>query len=361
MEEVLLSDPAFWVSDRPIAPGSELPEVEGGLPGLVYFRTSGSTGEPKWIGLSREALLVSAAVVNRHLGVKDGEIWGLALPLHHVGGFGVVARAFEAGCGITRLSGRWDPVAAVAWMRTEDVAHCPLVPTQVHDLVAARLPAPPALRTVVVGGGALSGELGNAARELGWPVLASYGMTEAASQIATQPPELLGSPYVPEPIEILPHWRAGIGEGGRLEIEGPSLFAGVLEGGETGCRFIPRAPGPFTTSDRVRITGSAISVIGRADRCVKVLGELVDLDELERVFGVDSMVVDLPHPRNGRELVLVTAGGDANQKLAVHNATVAGPWKIGRMVRVPVLPRTPLGKPDRREARRLAAGSAEVR
>ena len=66
------------------------------------------------------------------------------------------------------------------------VTHTSLVPTQVHDLVKADLRAPETLKAIVVGGGHLDAATGRLARTLGWPVLASYGMTEAASQIATQ-------------------------------------------------------------------------------------------------------------------------------------------------------------------------------
>ncbi|NIP97055.1 MAG: o-succinylbenzoate--CoA ligase, partial [Akkermansiaceae bacterium] len=54
----------------------------------VVFPTSGSGGEHKWVSLRREALLVSAEAVNRHLEVEPADVWMLALPHHHVGGFG---------------------------------------------------------------------------------------------------------------------------------------------------------------------------------------------------------------------------------------------------------------------------------
>ncbi|MBB5352691.1 O-succinylbenzoic acid--CoA ligase [Haloferula luteola] len=353
MEETQLRDPGFWLSDLPWAPGAEMPVVEGEVPGLIFFRTSGSTGEPKWIGLHREALLCSAAAVNRHLGVTASDVWGALLPLHHVGGFGVLARAFEAGSEFRRFHGKWDPRAASAWMEKEQVHHCPMVPTQIHDLVAAKLRAPRALRTVVVGGGSLPDALGRAARNLGWPVLASYGMTEAGSQIATQKIDQLETDYQAFPIPVMAHWRVMPTPDGRLEISGPALFSGMIRRVEGCLKYEPRKGSSFLTSDRVLVEERGISVLGRADRQVKVLGELVDLDDLERILGPDVLVVGLPDARKGQELVLLAIDENVAQRVESHNARVAGPWRIQRWMKVARLPRTPLGKLDRREARRM--------
>lgn len=78
MDAAILTRREFWEDPRPVALDGEVPDVEG-LEGHVLFRSSGTTGEPKWVALSKEALLVSAAAVNRHLEVDVGAVWGLAL------------------------------------------------------------------------------------------------------------------------------------------------------------------------------------------------------------------------------------------------------------------------------------------
>ena len=140
MDASLLTSAPFWEDSVPLAAGGfpgalpALPELRG----HVLFATSGSSGTPKWIALSKPALRASAAAVNRHLDVTRSCCWGLALPLHHVGGFGVAARAFEAGCALREFAGRWDAAAFARWLAATQVTHTTLVPTQVHDLVAAR-------------------------------------------------------------------------------------------------------------------------------------------------------------------------------------------------------------------------------
>jgi o-succinylbenzoate---CoA ligase len=146
------------------------------LPGHVWLATSGTTGALKLTALSKRALLASAAAVNRHLQSDDRDVWLCVLPTFHVGGLGIYARAFLSGARV--VTSGW-----------EDVTLASLVPAQVTDLVRDRVEAPPSLRAVVVGGGALSEELYAAARALGWPLLPSYGMTECCSQVATATPE----------------------------------------------------------------------------------------------------------------------------------------------------------------------------
>ena len=91
--------------------------------GHVVFRTSGSTGEGSDVVLSRRALLLSARAVNDWLGVGVDAVWGLALPVEHVGGFGVAARAFAAGCGFSRYEGKWDAARCAEWILRVGVTH----------------------------------------------------------------------------------------------------------------------------------------------------------------------------------------------------------------------------------------------
>ncbi|MFT4176325.1 MAG: AMP-binding protein [Luteolibacter sp.] len=351
-----LNDPAFWDSPENWS-GEPFPHATD-LRGHVFFRTSGSTGVPKWIALSKTALLTSAAAVNRHLEVTEDSIWGLALPIHHVGGFGVVARAFEAGCHLATFTPRWDPAAFAQWLEKSRVTHTSLVPTQVHDLVKAHLRAPSTLRAIVVGGGKMDTPIGQAARNLGWPVLASYGMTEAGSQIATQPLATLASPYTPAPIPVLPIWHTRLEADGRLAISGPALFTGTFTDG----LFHPRPGDWHVTSDRVLLENRAISPIGRADHFVKVLGELIDPEEIVRKIlhlagGTLSpehfTIVPLPDARVGNLLVPVFENRISLQEieifLARYHASAPGLLRLAKPVILDTFPRSPLGKPRRAE------------
>ncbi|MCW1887169.1 AMP-binding protein [Luteolibacter flavescens] len=359
METSRLIRPDFWESDAPVMMGGG-PEAD--VPGLVFFRTSGSTGTPKWIGLSRRALMVSAAAVNRHLDVTRDSCWALTLPVDHVGGFGVVARVFESGCRLAEYGRKWDAAECAAWLGECGATHLSLVPTQVHDLVAAGLRAPASLRAIVVGGGVLAESTGRAARELGWPVLASFGMTETCSQVATQPLEVLDSPYHPLPIPLLPCWEARVDGDGRILLKGDALFSGMLVHGDGGWKYEERSSEWHVTSDSGRVEGRDVFLTGRADAQVKILGELVDPVAVEAELLTlssrrDFVVTAIPDERAGHRLVLVHEGGDEAfaEALAAYHAACAGFRRISRCVAVERIPRSPLGKPLRKELSQIVA------
>ena len=364
MDATLLTQSEFWEDPTPVAAGDfpggipEIPELRG----QVLFETSGSSGTPKWIVLSKKALLVSAAAVNRHLRVDGGSRWGLALPLRHVGGFGVAARACAAACDICEFGRRWDARDFASWIGGNAISHSSLVPTQVYDLVRAGLGAPASLRAIVVGGGRLDPETGRAARALGWPVLASYGMTEAGSQVATQAMESLHLPYHPDPIPLLPIWHADCADDGRLRITGDALFSGILV--PQGGRWIyqARTTAWHLTEDRVLLENRNLTPLGRSDLRVKVLGELVDLESLERDLGAMSggglpsgsfVIVAVPHARSEHVLVPVfdvAVGSEAVQQAMVAFAGGApGFHRLQAAVTLEDFPRSPLGKPLRSE------------
>lgn len=326
--------------------------------GSVPFQTSGSTGAAKQIVHDKESLLVSARAVNEWLRVEATSVWGLALPLNHVGGFGVVARAYVAGCGLSVYEGKWDAARFRKWIADEGVTHVSLVPTQIHDLVATGLHAPASLLAVVVGGGKLSDDAGQAARDLGWPVLASYGMTEAASQIATQPLASIASSYAASPLEILSIWEAEESPEGLLRIKGKALFAGTLENGI----FSHREGEWFTTSDFVSVSGTTLIPHGRADSRVKVLGELVDVEAVERRFlelteGTiregSFAVIAIPDPRRENSLIAVfeNPGSAAESAYATYQSQAAGPESFVRLFSLPSFPRSDLGKLRRGDLR----------
>jgi O-succinylbenzoic acid--CoA ligase len=375
---------AFWEgrqSNVMAAPGREA-DAEGLLEfaesraetqGLVFFQTSGSEGVPKWVGLSHEAMFLSARAVNGHLEAKPQDRWMLALPLHHVGGFSILARCYVSDASWTQLEGKWDPQRFAETCEREKVTLTSLVPTQVYDLVAAKLHGPSSLRAIVVGGGALDPSLGRQAQELGWPVLQSYGMTEAGSQIATEPLDHLYQGFDPERLEVLPIWALGTNDEGTLTVRGEALAKGYVVRREEQWEWEPidHAAG-LMTRDRVQLwmhgTRQFLEFLGRESSFVKIKGELVSLVELQR--RVDAVAAPLglqhgavilwaePDARDETRLVLV---GEASEEVldnivVVFNETARRFEHLHETRPVEAIPRTALGKLDRSALEALLAG-----
>lgn len=340
-----------WIEDRQ------------GLHGWCLFQTSGTEGGQKWVALTKEALLCSARAVNEHYSVTMADRWVLALPLWHVGGFGVLARAFATGIPVEKTSPKWDALAFCAKVAETEATLTSLVPTQVFDLVAARLPAPTSLRVALVGGGGLSQEIRKSAERLGWPLRTTYGMTETASQVASEP---LGGGRM----EVLPIWSTQVDSDGVLSVRGAALAKGyvVSIGGIWRWDAIDPEKG-LQTRDRVTLVRQDskcyLSFVARKSGFVKILGELVALEPLQsrlddlrlQISGEgDAAVCDVPDTRKGSKLVLVVSRmthDTAFHLLATMNRDLRPFEQLGEVRSVHTISRSHLGKLKLEELRML--------
>lgn len=314
---------------NPRMPAEERAALERVVPplrGHVFVASSGSSGEVRLVALSKDAILASAAAVNARLEARHDDVWCCVLPTFHVGGLGIHARAHLTGSRVISMA--WD---AKAFAATEATL-ASLVPAQVHDLVRGALRLPPALRLILVGGGVFDPELHQQARALGWPVLASYGMSECASTVAVDG-------------VLLPHLEARVEEDGRLAFRGRSLLSGyVYPDG----RFIdPKVDGWFVSDDLGAVDGRQLRVGGRVGEVVKVGGETVNLARLDRILreiaGDDAAIIAVPDERLGHTIQLATTIDDLTI-VDRFNARVLPVEKIRRVHRVQSIPRSPLGK-----------------
>lgn len=360
-----LMSPEFWQSDRchvlanPRDPDAveqariieDWARQEPRLSGHVLFTTSGTTGGRKWAALSRGALLASAKMVNDHLSVQQSDHWLLALPDFHVGGMGVIARSYAQDCALTRLPGCWDACQFHSLAEQQHVTLTSMVPTQLYDIVEAGLRAPESVRAVIVGGGRLDDDLYQRAMAYGWPVVETYGMTESCSQIAT-------SDIRERVMRVLPGWQTKVSASGQLSIKGESLLSAYVTCRVSDCSMHdPKVNGWFETGDLVDVDGDRLMVKGRVDRCVKVLGELVNLDEVEgqllrvaeslRVPVTSSgfSVIALEDARKGSRLILCSEkSGDPSALLQGHHAMCHPAERIDEVLVIEEIPRGPLGK-----------------
>ena len=357
--------PTFWESPAAhvaLPPGVAVEGlqsfVEARFPneGTCLFQTSGTEGAPKWVVLTKNGVQRSAQAVNAHFGITATDRWLLALPLWHVGGFGILARAYAAGSQVTALDGKWSPQAFADLAAASKSTLTSLVPTQVFDLVTAGLKAPKPLRVVLVGGAALSTDLEKAALDLGWPVRRTYGMTETASQVASQ--SIAGGQ-----LEILVLWDLQTDSDGILTIRGPALTKGYISHDEFGnwsWQPISTTDG-LRTRDRVSLNEVGGKLVlrftGREAGTIKVLGEFVSLSQIQEqleslrlALGIsngDAAVCDVPDERAGARLVLAfsnLSASEAERLMTALNERLRAFETIHEAREVPSIPRGELGK-----------------
>ncbi len=368
MEAPELSSKAWWESeslDLRLNPRrgvkaeglQEFLAEECGIRSGLVLASSGSGGVAKFVVLSKAAVLASARAVNAHCGLTADDVWLGNLPTFHVGGIGIHARAMVSGAKVAPMA--WD-----AWTRDGSTflssieearaTLASLTPTHLWDLVRVGATAPPTLRGLFLGGGRIDPGLVEQAKSLGWPVWPTYGMTETASQVATN---LIGDP---EWLPLLPLWEARTDAEGRLWLKGEAVCEGTVSQVEGRWIFQPACDeaGWMATGDACELQGSALRFLSRLDGAVKVSGELVSLPMLNdrlAVLGIVGLVVAVPEPRRGNELVLV-AEGDGFGSLDRFNAGLPPIEQVARVISLDALPRTELGKPDRLAIEVIAAG-----
>lgn len=343
-------------------------------PDWMWMSTSGSTqrvtaGSLRWIAHSRDSLLRSSLSICAHFAVSSSDRWACVLPQFHMGGLMIAARAEVSGCGTPIWEGEWDACEVADWLECEGATLVSVVPAQLWDWVQLERRSPFSLRYVIVGADRLTPELASEARRLGWPILASYGLTETASMIACEKPESPGR------LELLPHaqverWDASQG---RVWIHCQSLFEAELIFQNSGVSELRhRVPGSWQLPDRILLgTGlvPSLEILGRGSDFVKILGEGVDLAQLDLRFARllersggprqwESAFFTLLEPRRGQAIHLAWAGADSRFDptpwVEAWNRECAGFERIVAHHRVEKLPRTELGKLKRNSLSPLA-------
>ncbi|MDQ6934673.1 MAG: AMP-binding protein [Actinomycetota bacterium] len=314
-----------WVADDRAAP--------------LVVETSGSTGEPKRVMLSRRAMLASANATHARLG-GAGQ-WLLTLPPSYVAGVQVVVRSL--------LAGR-DPVLGevtdIAKMHTGR-RYLSLVPTQLHRALddATQVGALRGFDTVLLGGAATDPRLRTRAEALGVRVVATYGMSETCG----------GCVYDGRPLDGV---VLEIGPSGRVRVRGEVLFDGYE--GDPGLTAAVMDGDWFVTSDLGQLDNGQLSVQGRADDVVisggvNVPAPLVAHRLRQHPVVVAAEIVGVTDAEWGERVVAFVVGALSLQQAREWvSAEQPRQWAPQCLVEVEEIPLLDNGKVDRVRLQELA-------
>ncbi len=326
------------------------------LPSLkshIWLATSGRACH-KWVALSRKALLTSARAVNQHICATSRDRWGFCLPLFHVGGLSILARAHLSRSFCVSYGKKWSAKSFVDFLTEYKITLSSLVPTQVYDIVKAGQSCPSSVRTVVVGGENLNEALYLSAVNLGWPLLPSYGLTEAASQVATADISSLNKKEMPL-MKVLSHIQLKIVRG-EIAIQSESLLTGFVPlSSDSFSEFQdPKENNWYFTGDQGVLKSSFLRI--ENSNQIKILGEKVNLKNLEEELmnillkePVSGKCVLLPVPeeREGFQMALVSDVFDRSVLSRViqrFNEKVSPFERIRKVYFLPLLPLTGISK-----------------
>ncbi|RKF27014.1 AMP-binding protein [Micromonospora globbae] len=345
---------------RRTGPAGERPHPDLAL----LLTTSGSTGNPKLVRLSRTAVQANASAIATALGLDGDEVAPTTLPLHYTYGLSVLTSHLHAGA--TVLLARTGLTSRDFWTAVDRHGATSLagVPYQYEMLRRLRF-AParhPRLRTLTQAGGRLHPELVADFHErmaaVGGRLFVMYGQTEATARMTVLPPDRLpgklGSVGLPVPggtVSI----RADDGTEttepdrvGEIVYRGANVMMGYAETAADLARP-DELGGVLATGDLGRLDADGfLFVTGRIKRIAKVFGVRVNLDDVERSLGHHGPVAAVA---GADRLVVVVEGADPDRLAGIRAEVAAalGTHSSGVQVRgVDALPLTPTGKPDYR-------------
>ena len=319
----------------------QLPDpAEREEPALVVH-TSGTTGRPEPVGLTRGNIRANARGLAQALRLADDERWLCPLPLSHVGGLMVFLRSAILATTAVLAPPPFDPEAVARRLRDDGITIVSLVPTQLQKLLDAGAKPGPELRRVLLGGGAMPHALLQRARAAGFPVSPSYGLTQACSTVTVAEPgdlETAGRP--------LPGVGVAIADDGEILVSGATVNAvGALRTGDLG-----------RLDDRGRLV-----VTGRKTDVIVTGGENVAPVEVEVVLAehpgvAEAAVFARPHPLWGEAItawVVPRPGAELSQAaLRAHCLERLAGFKVPKAFElVEALPRTSSGKVRRADLR----------
>ncbi|AUD02867.1 AMP-binding protein [Spirosoma pollinicola] len=320
------------------------------------LHTSGSTGAPKPIQLTRAQMRASAHLTGQTLGLQAGDKALVCLNIRYVAGIMMLVRGMELGLPMTIIEPSGNPLIDFD-PATDQFAFTALVPLQLQTILTSdtkKLPILNKAKAVLVGGAATSSSLEQALQVITSPVFATYGMTETVSHIALR----------------------------RLNGSEASEFFTALPGVDLGtdelnCLHITSAATNYTrvqTNDVVDLIAGAthenarFRLLGRADRIINSGGVKVQPEQIEQMIqtilaadkssiedrpGNRLFVTGLPDERLGQRIVVVREKEPINpqqwkQAQEAIRATL-GPFSVPKeVITVAQFLETPTGKVDQK-------------
>ena len=299
-------------------------------------KTSGSTGEPKWIPIPKLSMVNSSKATSKRFDLEPGSHVLNCLGMETIAGKMMLVRAMVSGWKIDCI----EPTANPLEYFREPLDLTAMVPLQLQN----SLDKIQNVSKIIVGGAPMPSGLLASLPKSGTEIYESYGMTETASHIALRKlqavPEDQNREEVLEPFEVI--------EGVHLETD------------ERGCLVIHAShlsDKPFVTNDLVKLESDThFRWLGRLDHVinsggVKLVPEKLE-DRMSAVLKDRFFLGSLPDKELGERLILVVeTDTDPKPSLqALRDSGLFTKYEIPREVYgTPHFKETSFGKINRRD------------
>lgn len=338
----------------------------------ILLTTSGSTGSPKFVRLSRRNIESNTAAIIESLGLTDADRAITTLPLYY--SYGMSIALTHLCCGGSIVITQSTLMEQAFWNAIREYRPTSMggVPTSYHILRRLgmdRLEAA-SIRSLTQAGGKLEPTLVKEFHELmerqGGKFFVMYGQTEASPRIACLPPnhlpEKLGSVGKVlsggsvEIVDIETNAALPVGAVGRIVYRGPNVMMGYAQG-EADLARGDEMRSRLDTGDLGYLDeDGCLFITGRLKRIAKVHGERVNLDEMSAIISSDEEIAVVAAEPD-RIIVFLTQDLREGVEAAHRRASEALrlPYRSITFTRIDALPRTSSGKTDYRMLEAIAA------
>ena len=257
----------------------------------ISVKTSGSTGTPKNISLSKQAMANSAVSTGKYFGIKEKDTALLCLSASHIAAKMMLVRAMVLGLSLDYIDPSSSPLSGL--LKTYDF--CAMVPLQLEK----SLKDITKIKTLIVGGAPVSGELRSKLKNLPTHIFETYGMTETCSHIAVRPLNNFDPKDAQGSLDsfyALPGIKVAQDDRNCLQIQAPSLGVDSL-----------------ATNDVVTLISDTEFIwLGRWDHVINSGGVKLYPEQIEKKLGpllrTSFMVTGIPDKELGEKLVLIVEG-----------------------------------------------------
>lgn len=343
------------------------PSIDPAQDVVVILHSSGSTGYPKGVLLTHRNMISNVQQISLAAPAIDGEVVLAVPPFHHA--FGLIMAMNSSllqGSTVVTMP-RFDPEAYLKAIQDHRVTRLFIVPT--IAVLLARSPLVDqydvsSLRSIMSGGAPLDPEIARLCRErLGCHVSQGYGLTEALSSFMQQEtplaPKSVGrnAPNIEcKIIDATTGEELGPNQNGEVLIRGPHVMKGYLNA-EEATKQVLEPDGFLHTGDLGYFDGEGeLFLVDRIKELIKYNGQQVSPVELEAVLlthpkVADAAVVGVLDERVGElpKGFVVAKEPVTSEEIMAYVAERVAPYKkIRRIEFIDEIPRTPVGKIERR-------------
>ena len=316
----------------------------------LLVHTSGSTGDPKPMLAEKAKMLNAARITCDFLGLKAGDTALLCMPLEYIAGKMVVVRAIERHLRLINVEPCGHPLAEDVYPKGEPMpTFAAMVPLQVYNSLAVPLERKRlmAVRHLIIGGGAVDGEMQKALADFPNHVWSSYAMTETLSHIALRQVNGENADEWYTPFDTVSVAQA---EDGCLVIDAPLVHDGRLKTNDVV---------EMRQTVREGKTITQFRVLGRKDNVIDSGGIKIRIEDVERLLAghLSSRfaITKAKDRKFGETVVIVTESDDTDSVRSVCERVLPKYWHPHRYVHVPEIPMTETGKIRRKAVEDLVA------